>query len=236
MKEFFKKHLGWVVTGFLVLLFWMQTCNLQDKIDQGKQQVTQLELDKQTLESKVNAQGDIIWTQNSIITDNTHSLNELTDSIFKLKQKNTETIAYFKNKTNTTLEEVFIPYLDTLAMKTFEDSLIANCPKLNPDSVIPVPMTSFIQTPYFAIKATAKKKGIGIDSLSIPDELQLRFVEHKDGIFKKSTVEVQFFHTNPFIKSVSANSVYYKPKKQSFFKRVIFPVALGVGTGILISK
>lgn len=236
MIEFFKKHLGWVITGFLVLLFWLQTCNLQDKIDQGKQTITQLELDKQTLQSKVNAQGETIWTQQSILKDNTESLNDLTDSIFKLKRKNAEVVAYFKNKTVTSIQEIEIPYLDTTAMRVFRDSLLANCPKLDPNSVIPIPMTSLIQTPFFAIRATAKKQGIGIDSLAIPDELQLRFVEHKNGIFRRSTVEVQFFHTNPFVKSISANSVYYKPKKQSFFKRVIFPVAVGVGVGMLISK
>jgi hypothetical protein len=238
-SNFFKKHLGWVITGFLTLLFWMQTCNLQNKIDQGKKEISQLQLDKQTLDQKVNEQGRVISTQKSILTDNTESLNRLTDTIFDLKakdKKNLETIAYFKNVTQISVAAVDVPYLDTEAMQRFQDSLIAKYPEVKNyiDSSIRVPTTAGIGTPHFSLQATVKKDGITIDQLTIPDTLQLRFVETKAKLFKRSEVGVQFFHSNPYVKTIQANSAFYKPKRASFFKRVILPVAIGVGAGLLI--
>lgn len=240
LKGFFRKHLGWVVTVFLTLLFWLQTCNLQQKIDQGKQQITQLSLDKQTLTTKVNEQGKTIYSQTAVITDNTKSLSQLTDTIFNLKakdRKNTETIAYYKGVTNTSLSHITVPYLDTLAMHRFSDSVLAGCADIVQymnDSTIQVPRVALVSTPDYRIGATVQKSGIIIDTLSIPDILQLRFVQHKGGLFRSSKVEVQYFHSNPYVKSLTSNSVFYKPKKASFFKRVIIPVVVGVGAGLLI--
>jgi len=232
------KLLGWVVAGILVVLLWGQMCNTH----KGKNTITQLELDKQKLDSVINEQGQQIFTQNSIITDNTQSLNELTDSIFDLKkkdQKNLETIAYFKNVTKVSISKVDVPYLDTAAMLAFEDSITKLCPVLSQyvrDSAITVPVSAQISNPNFNLGLTVKKQGVTVDELVIPDTLQLRFVEHKRGLFKPNTVEAQFFHSNPLIQNLSANSVYYKPKKKSFLQRVVLPVAVGLGAGLLLAK
>lgn len=242
LKSFFRKHLGWVITGFLALLFWMQTCNLNQKIEQGKQQITQLQLDKQTLTQKVNEQGQVIQQQDAIIVDNTTALNNLTDTIFDLKakdKKNLETIAYFKGISQISVVTVDVPYLDTTAMSAFEDSIRKSCPEwanFIRDSVIQVPAQVGLGTPHFELYGTVKKNSFTVDRLTIPDTLQLRFVEEKGGLFKRSKIQVQYFHSNPFVKDISANSVYYKPKRKSFFQRVILPVAVGVGAGILISR
>lgn len=237
------KNVPWLVTGFLTLLLWLQTCRLNNKIEEKDKQITQTELEKQELHTTINRKDKTIQLQNAIIVDNTQALDNLTDTIFDLKKKdakNRETIAYYKGVTNTELKKVLIPYLDTLAMKKFSDSLLALVPPdisaYIRDSMITVPASSRLKTPHFDIAATAKKEGIVIDSLSIPDTLQLRFVQHKRGWFRSDQIEVQYFHSNPYVQSLSANSAFYKPKKKSFFQRVILPVAVGVGAGILISK
>jgi hypothetical protein len=236
-SNFFKTHLGWIVTGFLTLLFWMQTCNFQEQIKKGKEQITQLELDKQTLTDKVNSQGKTIKSQDVIITDNTTSLNNLTDSIFRLKRKNAEVIAYFRTKTNTSLVEVEVPYLDTTGARHWIDSVLALAPTpINPDSVLLVPQRAFLENEHLKLLATVRKQGLTIDSLDLPDNLQLRFLETKGGLFRSKKIEVQFFHSNPYVHTVSANSVFYKPKKVPFLKRIILPVAIGVGAGLLIAK
>ena len=238
LKNFFRKHLGWVITGFLGLLLSVQTCTLNQKIEQGERQITLLQLEKQTLTQKINEQGKVIQQQEAIIVDNTLALNNLTDTIFALKakdKKNLQSIAYFKGVTKTIIDTLEIPYLDTLAMSAFEDSIRKSCPKWA-DSVIQVPSKVGLETPHFELQGTVKKTGFVIDRLVIPDTLQLRFVEEKGGLFKRSKIKVQYFHSNPFVKDISANSVYFKPKKKSFFQRVVVPVTVGLGAGILISR
>lgn len=236
-SNFFKTHLGWIVTGFLTLLFWMQTCKFQDQIKEGKKQISQLQLDKQTLTDKINSQGKTIKSQDVIITDNTASLNNLTDSIFHLKRRNQEVIAYFKAKTNTSLVEIPVPYMDTTGAKHWIDSVLALAPTpIDPNTIIKVPQRAFLETSQLRLLATVKKEGLSIDSLDLPDDLQLRFLETKGSLFKSKKIEVQFFHSNPYIHTLSANSVFYKPKKVPFLKRIVLPVAIGVGAGLLIAK
>lgn len=236
------KNILWVISGILVLLLCLQTCRLNKKIREGEAQITQLELDRQTQKEVINKQGRTINIQESIISNNTQALNNLTDSVFDLKKKdvkNRETIAYFKNVTKTQIKQVAVPYIDSVAMVKWADSIRANCQNVidyYEENYIPVPREAQDSNSLYSIKATVEKDSLIINDLSIPDTLQLRFVEHKKGLFKPNTIEAQYFHSNPLVNDISTNSVYYKPKRKPFFQRVILPIVIGVGTGILISK
>jgi hypothetical protein len=234
------KHWPWVITVFLTAVFWLHTCNLNREIAKGKEQISQLDLSNQELKTITSKQGQTIFRQESIISDNTKSLNKLTDTIFDLRKKdskNLETIAYYKEVTRTTLR-VDVPYLDSVAMQKFSDSVSQNCAEVIQyihDSTVKVPANIRTINPFFSLDATVKREGLSINALVIPDTLQLRFVEHKK-FMKPNTVEVQYKHSNPLVQSQSANSAFYKPKKKSFFQRVILPVSVGLGVGLIIAK
>jgi hypothetical protein len=225
----------------LVFLF-IDRCNMSNKYDNSLATIDSLTLQKQELDSTINRQGRVIYTQKTIITHSEQAIAQLTDSIFDLKKKdakNMQTIAYYKGITNTQIDSVGIPYVDTVAMKKFSDSVTAQCTVVIDymrDSMITVPRTAEVNNDSFSLKATVKKEELQIDKLSIPDTLQLRFVERKGGLFKGKTIEVQFFHSNPLIQTTSSNSVFYKPQQRSFFRRVVVPVLVGVGTGFILKK
>lgn len=237
-----KKNLPWVITGFVLVLLLLQTCRLNKRIEKGQEQITQLQLDNQTQKEIINKQGDTIQVQEAIITSSTKALDKATDSIFDLKKKdakNRQTIAYYKNITKAEIVEVGIPYLDEERMKFWEDSVKASCQAVidyYERNSIPVPRDAGDTTADYSFKATVRKDSLVINKLSIPDTLQLRFVQHNGGLFKPDKIEVQYFHSNPLIISTQSNSVFYKPKKKSFFQRILLPVAVGIGTGIILSK
>ena len=237
-----KKNLPWVITGFVLGSFFLQTCRLNKRIVKGQEQITQLQLDNQTQKEIINKQGDTIQVQEAIITSSTKALDKATDSIFDLKKKdakNRQTIAYYKNITKAEIVEVGIPYLDEERMKFWEDSVKASCQAVidyYERNSIPVPRDAGDTTADYSFKATVRKDSLVINKLSIPDTLQLRFVQHNGGLFKPDKIEVQYFHSNPLIISTQSNSVFYKPKKKSFFQRILLPVAVGIGTGIILSK
>lgn len=242
------KHWPWVVTAFLTLLLWLQTCNVshlkKDKENQANQ-ITQLDLDRQKLKTIMNSQEETILTQRVIETHSQKAINDLTDSIFKLKdkdQRNTNTIAYLKVHQRVRIDSFPVPYEKTGSIADrlhFSDSVIRACQDvidaMDEISMI-VPVTAHASNQYFNLQATINKDHLQIDSLIVFDEMNVRFVEKKGKLFKPKTVEVQFFHTNPLFDTQKANSVIYKPKKQSFFKRVLLPIAVGLGAGLLISK
>jgi len=229
-----------IATSVLAVLLLLNTCRLNRKIDKQEGIITKEQLHSQELDSLSNKQKQIIYRQESIMTSNQSSIASLTDTIFNLKkkdQRNQDVIAYYQGRNVTSIKNVKVPYLDTIYMKHFTDSVTLACADviqyLN-DSTVKVGTVAADTTPYYAIKQTIGRTSITIDSLAIPDTLNLRFVEKKGGLFKKRKVEVQYFHSNPYVKTIGSNSVFYIPRRKSFFTRVILPVAIGLGAGLLI--
>lgn len=242
MTSFFRKHLAWVITLFLTGVFVLQMVNLNRKLKEKDNTITQIELDKQTLRETTNRQGRQIQEQDVILTNSRKALSRLTDTIFDLRRRdsrNLETIAYFKGVTKASIKNIQIPYLDTVFMERFKDSVLHTREGLLAyieDSTIQVPNVAKVDSVHFQLALSLAKKGVTLDSLSIPNTLELRFVESGGNLFRSPRIEVQYFNSNPYIKNISSNSVFYQPKKKSFFTRIILPVAVGVGAGILISK
>jgi hypothetical protein len=121
-------------------------------------------------------------------------------------------------------------------MHQIEDSISSSTDKLLAyinDSTVKVGKPAALDSTHYKIGVTVQKLGVKLDSLSVPDSLYLRFAE-KSGFLKRPTIEVQYFHTNPYIKSISSQSAYYKPKSKIW--KFLLPVAIGVGAGVLISK
>lgn len=240
MPKVTSKHWPWAVTLFLTMLFWLHTCNLNKRIDKAEEQVVQLNLDNQKDKEIINTQGKKIRTQEVVITQNQRSLSNLTDTIFNLRNKdarNLETIAYYKGVTKTVVKNIPIPYLDTTRMKRLTDSMMATREGLIDyieNFTIEVPAKAGYQDRNVKVDLTVGLDDVKIDSLIVPDSLYLRFVE-RGGFLRRKTIEVQYFHTSPYIQSVSSQSAFYKPRP-NFFTRVLLPVAIGVGAGILISK
>lgn len=240
LKRARKATIAIIILLISTLLLLLNTCRMNRKllVEEGK--VDSLSLANQTLDTIISRNKKVIISQDVIITSNKHSLSALTDTIFDLKrkdQKNTSTIAYYKEVTKTKLPPTYIPYKDTIAFKQFKDSLSEESQaivKYMQDSTITVPRTSILTSPNYSIAATVNRDYLSIDAISIPDTLQLRFVESKGNLFKKSSVTVQFFHSNPYITTTSANSAVYIPKRKSFAQRVLLPIAVGVGAGLLI--
>ena len=225
-----------LVVLLVALLLILHTCNRKN-LKEKDTQITALQLEKQTLDSMVNASGQTILQQQSIVTSSQTAIQELTDSIFDLKKsqdrKIREVIAYYKGITVTKVDSVLVPYVDSGYIKKFGDSIAKGCNEVIKyliDSTIHVPQQFSSISPDLRISGTVNKQGVLIDSLQIPDTLQLRFIERKGGLFKRRSVEIQFFHSSPYIQTTSSNSVIYQPPK----KKRILEKALLIGLGVFL--
>ena len=228
-----------IILILLVTLFFLSKCS-SSRLREKDEIITQAELDKQTLQTLLNKKGDTIYSQKSIITSSQSAIRNLTDSIFDLKKKdkkNREVIAYYRGRTTTRIDTLEIPWVDSLTMKRFEDSVEQKCKDVIAfyrDSAIQTPHTDSLVTEdidvNFTLKKTNRIPSLVINRLAIVDTLDLQFVEHKGGLFKKKSIEVQFKHSNPYIKVDGSNSVFYKPQKKPRW----FQKALLIGVGIFI--
>lgn len=226
------KWLSLLIAGLVVLLS-IQTCSYRDQ----KDMISELTLKNQKLDSIKNKMGKVIYEQEVITTEYQEALNRLTDSVFNLKKKdakNRETIAYYKGITKVRADSIDVPYLDTLAMKQFEDTVSKRCSAVLSymrDSTITVPRSASVVNDTLFAKISVLKSGLRIDSLSMVDTLNLRFVDHKGGLFRAPKVELQYFHSNPLFSSEKATSVFYKPKKKSNFLPKVLLIAAGIFVG-----
>jgi hypothetical protein len=223
--------------GIVILLLILNTCRLSNNVDKKDKLITAEQLAKQRLDSIVSTKNQVIYRQEAIITSNQLAINQLTDSIFSLKKrdsKNRQTIAYYKGTTKVEVDSVDVPYLDTIAMKKFEDTVAKRCSSVIAymnDSTITVPRTASLSTDTLSVDIDVTKSGVNLRNLSLVDTLQLRFVEHKGSLFRRASTEIQYFHSNPYFKNIAANSVIYKPKpKPKLLQKALF-IAAGIWVG-----
>lgn len=227
-----------IILILVVSLFLLYKCS-SSRLREKDDIITQAELDKQTLQTLLNKKGDTIYSQQSIITSSQSAIKNLTDSIFDLKKKdkkNREVIAYYRGRTTTRIDTLEISWVDTARMKRFEDSVEQVCKDVISfyrDSAIETPHTDSFTTKdidvNFTLKKTNRTPSLVINRLSIVDTLDLQFVEHKR-FLRKPTIEVQFKHSNPYIKVDGSNSVFYKPQKKPKW----FQKALLIGVGVFL--
>lgn len=207
------------------------------RYDALMEQITTERLENQKLIKIVNDRGDTINTQKVIITQSQEALKSLTDSIFSLTRRQEKEvkriIAYFTERSTTRIDSVDVPYVDTIAMKRFSDSLTKNCQEVITymrDSTITVPRTGKDSTSTYSISLTATKEKFKVNSLSIPDSSYYRIDEMKGGLFKRNSYQIKSFHTSPHVEVTGQNSVIFKPKP----KKNILLKSLLVGLGVFI--
>lgn len=220
----------------LAVAFGLDKCSANKKLANQLSTIDSLALANQGLTAKLNKANQVVSMQTVIVTDNQQTIKELTDSIFNLKRRDErkikEVIAYWRERTKVGVDSVKVPYVDTVRMKRFSDSVEKQCVEVinyMRDSTITVPRTSRDTLPGFAYDITATRSGLVINHIEFPDSLDMRFVE-KGGFLKKKSIEVQFKHTNPNVKVVGSSSILYRPKKKGGW--VVKALVLGLGVFI----
>lgn len=240
-----------IMAVLLICVSMLYTCNNM-KISDKDDQITQLRLDNQKSDSTINDYGEIIHTQDVIITDKQSELEELTDTIFNLKKSEQKKIAnvisYYKGITKTIIKNVDVPFVDTIATKKWEDSVAKQCREVidyYEKNAIEVPKQASDSTADYKVDLTVKKGGVTIDSLIIPDRQEIRFVTLKGGLFKKDLegkrhfwlkrqVQVQVLHTNKLIHVTGQNSAIYIPAKKGRWLEKAILIAAGIYLGTQI--
>jgi hypothetical protein len=221
-----KKYWHYAVILLLVVFILLQKgCN-EKKVSNLESQIGMLNVEKQTLQKEVNRLGDTVAIQKAIVVSNQKMLDNYADSVFALKKEKTKTIAYYQNRMKTQIKEVPVPYLvDVPYPEYITDSFARN-------HMVIVPREFELDSIDYHIQGVVKKEGVLINDITLVDTLSGRFVETKRGLFKSPTIQYQITNTNKHIQIEGTNSIIYKPKKKSFFNRVILPVGIGVLIGI----
>lgn len=186
-------------------------------------------------DSIINKNGEVIDNQKIVLTSQQDAINKIADEKFKLKkkdEKNRETIAYLQAELAAKVDSIFIPYKDSSNIEGKDSSALVQYIK---DSTISVPKSVSYEDEWVSIDQTITKSGLQIDSITLRDTLSQRIVRNTNGWFGKEYYEYQSFHTSPYFKTTSKQSLLYVPKNTTKKVALVF-LLLGIGTGLIISK
>lgn len=218
------------------------------KCGEYKEKFNAKALENQLLDSMVNAKNQIIYTQESVITSDREGFKAYVDSMMNYTKKQErrikDVLAYIQSITKTEIKEVEVPYLDTLFMKQWEDSVKERCSKVieyYEANMMPVPRDATDSTKDYKIDITVTRDNLLVNSIQIPDTQHISFNIIKGGFLKKDTygkrhlflgkrIEANVLHTNPLIKVVGQKSaVYIPPKKARWLEKTLL-----IGAGIFL--
>ncbi len=211
-------------------------------------QIDQGQIENQRLDSMVNKYGQVVITQDAIITENKYALKQLTDSMFALTKsqdrKIRDVISFYEGRTTTVIKEVKVPYTDSFAFKKFSDSIKLKCLDVieyYEAHSITVPRTAKDSTKNYSIDIVVQKDSVKVNNIIIPDVQRIRFVTTKGGLLKrnsqgklklwlKPTIQAQVIHSNPLVHVTGQTSAIYQPP----IKPRILEKSLLIGAGMFI--
>lgn len=186
-------------------------------------------------DSIINKYGEVIDNQKIVITSQQDAINKIADEKFNLKKKderNRQTIAYLQAELAAKVDSVFIPYVDTLYLGGKDSAQLVSYIK---DSTIKVPKDIKYEDDWVSIDQTIKKDGLQINNIILRDTLSQRIVRDTNGWFGKEYYEYQSFHTSPYFKTESKQSLLYIPKNTTKKVALVF-LLTGIAAGLIISK
>ena len=180
------------------------------------------------------------------ISDNQRSMKKLREELFnttdKYNNKVLEVKALIAQKTKVRIDSVYVPYVDTVKMKQWSDTILSNCRDViqyYEDSTVLIDTHAVDSTQHYTIDATIQKDGIRVNNIELIDSQYISVTKFKGGFLKKDEgklrfhvkrkIKIEVLHTNPYFKNIGLDGVLYEePNKHLFIK------GLGTGIGLIL--
>lgn len=235
-----------LLLGALLSLF-TRACN--DNI--GKEYVLKSQFDSLVyVQDSLNQQ---IGIKDIEIVDNQEKMKDLRASLFetteKYNNKVKEVEALIAQGTIVSIKEVKVPYVDSVKMKKWEDSVKVKCAeviKYYEDSTVMVGKEAKDSTGYYKIDAVVQKDGLKVNEIQFIDSQYISITEFKGGFFKRNTkgklkfyeprkTKVEIKHTNPYFKNTgTAAYMFQKKPNNGYLGGVVHGAIAGFLGGMLL--
>jgi hypothetical protein len=194
--------------------------------------------------------GRTITVKDAEIVTNQQSMQDLRAKLFetteKYNKKVKEVKALIAQGTEVIIRDKEVPYLDSVKMKQWKDSVIANCGDViqyYEDSAVIIGTNAKDSTAYYKIDATIGKNNLKINEIKFIDSQYVAFTQMKGGILKKDTngrlklylpsrTRIEIKHTNPHFQNTGVDAFFYDKKNKfntnSFFSGGVFGVSVAL--------
>ena len=208
----------WVALVVLLLLLWgIEKFEHERDFQRHLDRIETLQIQKDRYVVSVDSLGAVSARQEILLLDAKHEYNSLLRDFASLKN----TTAQTKVITRTQIDSVFIPVvsIDTL----FVDGSSA-------------PIYSFSDTSeFYSIRAKAYPEFALIEDISFFNDITFSHRWERKNFLSKKTYFVEVKNTNPHVQ-IQGLQNYQIQEKKRFWETGKFWYAMGLGTGIMITR
>lgn len=235
----FNKLNGWkflTIILAVVLIFYMWTSRGQTKeLEQSILAISEYQKDSVVFSKTINALGQEVSTQKSIIVTKNKSYEKILLTNSELKELNhqikinaeTTVKDLLANYTNYKNEDLVLPDLtydgfDTAAFVMFIDS-----------NYIPLGTGFELNDQWYSLSGSVEKNGLNVKSLSVinKDEYNLGYKKKKlKDLFKDDILTLEVIHENPYTSTTALKNIELKPTKK-WYQKTGFKIASGFIAG-----
>jgi hypothetical protein len=196
--------------------------------------------------------GRTIVVKDAEIVTNQQSMQDLRAKLFetteKYNKKVKEVKALIASKTIVIIDTVEVPYVDTVKMKQWGDSISRICKDVinyYEDSSVLVGTKARDSTAHYKIDASVQKSGIKVNEIKFIDSQYVSITEFKGGFFKRNTkgklrfyeprrTKIEIKHTNPYFENKNIDAFFYEKKRNFDMSSFIKGGAIGALVTLLL--
>ena len=232
-----------LMMAVIVIFLVFRSCGVE-------QEYKELQLKYEESTKIKDSLGRTITVKDAEIVKNQESMQELRAKLFetteKYNKKVKEVKALIAQGTEVIIRDKEVPYLDSVKMKQWKDSVIANCGDViqyYEDSAVIIGTNAKDSTAHYKIDATIGKNNLKINEIKFIDSQYVAFTQIKGGILKKDTngrlklylpsrTRIEIKHTNPHFQNTGVDAFFYDKKNKfntnSFFSGGVFGVSVAL--------
>jgi len=230
----------------VILLFTtLRTCN-------EKSEYENLTLEYEKANKIKDSLGRTIAVKDAQIVKNQESMQDLRAKLFETTEsynkKVKEVKALIAQGTEVVIRDKEVPYLDSVKMKQWKDSVIANCGDViqyYEDSAVIIGTNAKDSTAHYKIDATIGKNNLKINEIKFIDSQYVAFTKMKGGILKKDTngrlklylpsrTRIEIKHTNPHFQNTGVDAFFYDKKNKFNTNSFVSGGVFGVSVALLL--
>lgn len=227
-----------IILSILLIMSLFKSCKENEAYQK-------LKLDLENTTKIKDSLGNVITIKDAQIVESKEAIKELRDAFFKTSESYNRQIKEVKalivERTKVHIDSVDVPYVDSSAMKVWQDSVAKVCKdviKYYEDSTVKINTSAKDSTKYYTVDMTVKKKSVSINELTFIDSQYVALTKMKGGLFRKDTkgkrkfylpskVRVEIKHTNPYFQNTGADAFLLDEKPKPTYGGGLLRGAIG---------
>jgi hypothetical protein len=217
MRIDYKKIAKVIFIFGLLILFLAKSCSIILENNNLKKQVAVFKSENQAFSEEIIKDGQKMAEQEQLIVTQKEAIEAGLIKIKNLKNVKSQV----RVETITQIDSFFVAFEKKDSLSPVSDSINKFSYKDSKD--------------WFTLSGAVTPSGVGITEMSVRNKYHITIADKRVGFFKAAKPSVVLVNENPYTRTEKMNNLVID-NKSPFYKRPWFWAAIGLGTGIYLTK